>query len=777
MSQATLPVPRTHDDAVPERISGQLRSLRRSVNLWLAVRGLSRLLLVVAGIIALDALIDWNFRMDVVQRGICLVLMGGLTVFVIYRFLIRPLSHMIDDDTLCQRVESQNQELGQSLISAVQFSRMSGFSALGVSETMVAATIEEGKKRSQTVQFDQILNDSAFWRNLLLGVIVLLVGGTALAARPNLTQIWLNRNILLGNERWPQKTYLVVQGVENGTLILPKGDDWLLVVSAQEDKEIPDVVYLESRPMKREGLWRTKTTASMNKKGENNFELTFKNVLEPFEFRVYGGDDRTPWYSVVLVTRPSVDEMSLTLIPPKYISDSGRKLPPGKGPYYAYRGSELEIVGEANKSLRNAYIVVGEERFDATVSGNNFHTRIPADKLKSGSYAVHLRDNEPPAGLESKRPYRFELKVRRDLPPVVRADLVGISSMIVPGARVPIACRLQDEFAVTSADIVYFVEQDTDEPAPKVKAGEEPKPTGRQTISGADVRLNKKEIKTQYPWEIGPLKLEPGQWLKFHVAAGDNDSLNGPNIGKSNRFSLRIVTADELHEDLLRRAKFHSQDFQRIVDDQQSMHDACEDLLAETRGRGSLPDKQRLKVINLQRRQALVSDRCRLIAVQLRRLVEEARNNRLEEPGGALEKKMLDQIVKPIESLAKRGEENSLGGEIEQAALSLDRVRRLASRQEDRNQSLSGTITLQKEILRQMKLILAQMALAGRYQEAINEFRKIVREEEGLRKDTIKASERAILEQGEESKKKKDPDEQPKSKTEPKKPLEPAGVE
>ena len=61
--------------------------------------------------------------------------------------------------------------------------------------------------------------------------------------------IWFNRNVLLGERTWPQKTYLVIERKnEDGTVVFPRGEDWTQIVTVtEESKVIPEAVYIDFR--------------------------------------------------------------------------------------------------------------------------------------------------------------------------------------------------------------------------------------------------------------------------------------------------------------------------------------------------------------------------------------------------------------------------------------------------------------------------------------------------------------------------------------------------
>ena len=231
---------------IPSLVSGKLSALRRSIGFWLTVAGLSRVLLALLPIVFIDMLLDRSFRMDVAQRGVCLVIMIAIVGYLLYRKLILPLSKSLSDDVLCLEVERRHGQLGQSLISAVQFSRMSDIESLGVSRGMVEATITHGTRSAGEVDFGDVLNRRTLGYNLLLAFAVAAVFVATSGRWPGMMKTWANRNLFLGADHWPHDHTLKIVGIdEDGFLTVPRGDDLTIVVDTSESVVEPEIVTLD----------------------------------------------------------------------------------------------------------------------------------------------------------------------------------------------------------------------------------------------------------------------------------------------------------------------------------------------------------------------------------------------------------------------------------------------------------------------------------------------------------------------------------------------------
>ncbi len=704
-------------------VAARLARLRSQVAAWFWVDGLSRVLWLALALAAADLALDWLFRMDRAQRLVMLVLMLGGIGWLAYRRLICPLSATMSDDALALQVEARNKELGQGLISALQLARLEGAAERGMSPALVEQTVLRGTKSAEGVDFANVLDAKEFRLNaLLLGLAVAALGGLAYgvtASEP--LAIWFNRNILLGDRIWPQKTYLVIERVgKDGAVVFPLGEDWTQLVSVTPQSEVvPEAVFLEFRRTKSRG------PLAMKKKGERQFEATFANVIEPFEFRARGGDAVTEWVRVELVEQPAVAELRLVVTPPKYAAASPEELPPGRGPYYVLAGSSLAIEGKPNKPLVRADLLVEGKRFPLQLSaGMHFSGQVAAKDLVPGQYTIELEDT---LGLTGRRPTSFGLRRRADREPRVRMKLIGVSGMVVPQARVPFTCRVNDDFGLTAAGVVYRWkgEDATAEPT-----------TGSIAFEQLKEKFGPPELALEDVIELAPLKIPTGTGLSFRFEAVDNDDVSGPNIGQSSEFLLRIVTEKELREDLIRREKEQRQEFERLTKNQEDLLTDSRALEAAVKGTADLAAAQKDLLMQYHKRQKLVGQNTGAIAERMASIVIEIQNNRLEEDGGKLQTQLTKEIIEPMREVADALVPRALAG--------LDKTRRQASVAAERDAALAEAIAAQSQTVEKMKQILEHMAKSEAFQEAVNLLYEIQKAQTDVSEQTYKEQQERI---------------------------------
>lgn len=723
-------------------IRQRLRRIRARIAAWFLVDGFSRLFAAAVLLIAFDLLVDWKFELDRPQRIVMLGLMLAALAFVVWRRLIGPfLQRRISDDALVLQVEQRNASLGESLISAMQFARGSGYEQSGVSPVMVAATIDRGTRAAERVAFEDVLRGDRFAFNavLLVASLAALAGVAWGAGNWDPLRIWYQRNLQLAEDvEWPQETTFRIDGVKDGVLTIPRGDDWLL--SAHVDpasKVFPNSASIEIRAAN--GGGRTEVMKPVDEDTQPNaarkrFEHPFTHVVEPFQFRIRSDSGRTRWIQVRLVNRPEVDpeSLSLTATEPQYAGGKAVALPSGRGPHYVLKGSRLKIAGTATKTLAGAQLLTsGGKTVPMSVDGRRFSGEVPAAAIADGTYEIRLIDtlkiqfpNQPnPTPLESKPHTKFRLKTRPDATPQLSLKLIGVGGMVVPGAKLPCEVTVKDDYNITAARLKYEWRHRDDE---KPTAGGDPlQPVNADLQDPA--KQPWKSLIVNHTIDLKPLDIRPGSSFSFSFEADDNDTVSGPKTGKTLTLTIRVVSEDELRADLHRREVEQAQEFERLRTEQDKIRTETDAIRAAYRGKKDVPGQVREQLRALQKQQATIARNLSTIAGKLDSILNEFRNNGLAETDSQLDKRRT-QIVQPIRALAAKS--------IPQVVETLDRARKNVTRPANRDADLTATVKKQEEIHDAMSRILGKMTLDQGLRAVLNKTYRVKKEQETVRQKT-----------------------------------------
>ncbi len=742
---------------VSSQVLSKLHALRRSIGVWLLVRGAALVLAALAALLLLSLWLDWSWMLDRSQRVICLVIAAALLGYLAFRHLLKPLSRSLDEETLALRVEEKHHELREGLINALQFSKIKDPAQLGLSPEMVKATIESGNEAAGRADFSDVLDRSVFVRNLVITVFFLLfIAALAVGVATNNTLgIWFNRMFMLGEDRYPRNTRFVLNLNDQGELLLPRGDDWEAMIKVTG--VVPQSVYIDYDP-KTGGA----ATLLMARQGdadadatEAEFGANFKNIIDEFRFRIRGGDNRTDWIPVRLVDRPSIETFDLTLEHPQYtarepqvvwsirpavIASGGDDNTPatenkgGTSSISPLKGSTIRFTAQSNKPLSKARLKWEKGEMPLTLedvqvqdaAGNGravtkFTASLNPGQLTSSTYAIDLVDTD---GLDSKRPTRFIVRLREDKDPTVRTQLRGISSMIVTDARIPIESTFRDDFAVTAASLHYQFRGESEE-APK----------GDDKIPFTDAKLDEQDVTErgytyEYKWEVGDLKMPVGANMTFFVQVQDNDTISGPKTGKSAAFFVRIVTPEELRAELTRREQEQRQEFERLIKTQDDLIAESRIILATGGTQSQLSAALRQSLMQSQKRQKLTADRCKAIAKQYENIKLEVFNNKLEDETGPIQVRLQEKIVNPLHQIGDR--------EALFATDLLDQVRK-APDAAARQQALEQAITQQVKVAAQMREVLLHMVRWSNYQEAVNLLYQVLTTQGQVNRETFRA--------------------------------------
>jgi len=759
-------------------ITDRLHRLRSRVVGWFLVDGFSRFFAAAVLLIGLDLLVDWLFEMDRPQRIVMLALVVAALAFVAWKRIVLPFrGRQLHDDALCLQVEARNASLGERLISALQFSRQSDFEQRGVSAVMVAATIHNGVRAADDVSFDDVLRRDRFlWNAVLLVASLATLAGVAVGARSwGPLQIWFDRNILLRDDvHWPQDTVFRVDGVADGELAIPRGDDWLFVARVDPaSKVFPEAAELEIRKGGRRRAEQMKRVADVARDGsrirENSgvggtdgriltnsatsprfrFEYPMANVREPFEFRVRSSSGHTQWIPVRLVDRPELQSLHLSAVEPKYAGGKTVPLAADSSSMYVLRGTRLIISGAATKPLAAAEVLVDKHPVKLTVDGKSFSGSVEPKWVDGKTYQIRLIGTETlqfpkeprPRQLESSPHPRFRLRIRHDRVPELTVKLRGIGGMVVPDATIPCEVKATDDFALTAARLKYDWRHRDDTEA---RPGSDPLLLVNDALKDKS-KQPWKSLPFRHTLQLKPLNILPGSVLNFQFEADDNDDVSGPKTGKTQLLTIRVVSEAELRDDLLRREKEQHQEFERLVNEQGKLNTEAAALRAAIRKRTDAPEKLR----ELMRQQTTLGKNLAGIAERLASIVEEFRNNHLIDDEKAIAARE-EKIIKPMRELAKTT--------VPQAAAAMENARRAAqtlrslgangktdavrSAAASRDAALAETAKTHKAILDSMDAILSNMQRTASYQEIVNLTYRVLKAQQtvlGLTDQEIKA--------------------------------------
>jgi hypothetical protein len=694
------------------RLLEPLADLRRRCRLYLALGGTVHVALALLIGCAVQFLLDRLLNLSPDQRAFVNIVLTAIWLRVAHRRLIVPVTHPLPDRLLAAAVDRVNPALADRLATAVEFAQAPTRDDDASSSAMVDAMIREACDAGGRIPMRDVLNHAgarrAARRLAGLAAVVLLLG----LLFPATLQIWFQRNWLVRDIAWPQRTYLTPAGYgESGVRRVPRDDE--LAVTAEITGQTPDAITLE---------WWTDSGArgreSMTIIGGDRAEARLGSVRETLHFRLIGGDEHTRPYHAVVVDRPTVVETRAKVTPPAYLNAAAEEFDRQTN-LEMIKGSHLAIEARLNKPVRAARFVgaAAPPRQSAEPIPGGLPSGPPADVRltepdrvrvewaapASGSYAFELEDLD---GWESRNSLRFVLRVQPDTPPVVRLESTDVSELITPVAEFDVRVTATDNFGLGSVTLLVQRNDET----PGALPGEAPPPGKREHQSAARIAARE-------------LRLAPGDRIRVWAEAADQDPA-GPNASRSEAVSLRVVTPADFLAEMARREQELRQEFERLISEQNGLRDALERAVAGLAPDGPTPTDVGQRLAGMARRQEGLGQRVASIRTALGRILVEMRSSRVLR--SADERRYVDQIDAPLAAI--------IAESIPKAAQAIQSVRRQATRTD-----LDRVIPAQADLIRRMRAVLASLMESEGFREAVALLQEILDEQNKLRGDTESA--------------------------------------
>jgi len=689
------------EDQVRERLLAPLAGLRRRCRLYVALDGLLALFLsfVVAG--AVQLVLDRWLRMSYDQRATINVLITIVWGLVAVRRLARPLADPLADYLLATVVDRANPDLRDRLAAAVQFSELP-YDARSNSPQLVRAVLADACAAAPDVAFLRVLNHRRAARQLgAIGALVVAVG-IAWSLQPGLMNAWFQRNWLLRETPWPQRTHILPEGFDEfGVQRVPRGDSVEIV--ARNQGRVPTSVELR---------WTSgdspETREPMTQVGRDQWRAGLGVMRDEIELYIVGGDEWTRTYRVVPVDRPRIVASAVHVEPPAYTGLAPMTYQ-GQTTIELPQGSRLTIEGRLNKRVRAAQFVGREGAVGEVDVSDPRRVSVSWDEPRSGAYWFALRDRD---GVENSRPAQYLLQVRNDQAPQLELRLAEPGASITPAAVLPLRVECRDDFGIGRILV-------------QLRRGQEPAFDVPFELSPVGVTIVEQSLSVELRSLVA---LRPDDRVMLTAEAADLDP-RGPNVGQARPIELVVRSPAEFQAEMARRELELRRDFEQLITAQRGVRDALERLRGEL-APGVEPDAaRRQQLATLSRRQESHADRALAIRREFERVLARMRANRVSGP--ADERRIAEAIGAPLGALGERS--------MPDAAEKISSLRERVD-----GEALERVPVAQEEILRSMNLILAGMLQSEGYREAVALLREIIEQQGETHDATLAAVEREL---------------------------------
>jgi len=435
-------------------VLGKLEATRRELKgfrIWL---GLASLLLGVLALAAALILADWIWVLPAFVRGLGLLTMVALALFLHFRA-----HRQYSRDQAAAEVEAHFPELGQRLRTVIEYAGPSGDS-VPASAGLLTALRRDTDHRTVGLDFRKLVPWARFERRAVVSFLAVSFGIAALFASAGLRTAAL-RMLLL-------PVHYTTLEVEPGDLTMKAGDELKLKVILS-GRPVPTAHWFY-RQKKSDREWISAALAPApppltppSQGGERDRALvgalttSLEDCQADLDYRVVAGELESRVFHVKVVHPLVLKGVEAAITPPAYT-----RRPPEvvrEGNFKAIEGSRVQLTITLDHAPKSASLVLrstgGEpspEMVPLNIDGARLTGLLPPI-TREMPYQIEAVD-EDGMKLEADS---FRIKVALDLKPTLRFVRPEESLGVTPTTEVPIQVEAGDDFGVSRLGINYKV--------------------------------------------------------------------------------------------------------------------------------------------------------------------------------------------------------------------------------------------------------------------------------------------------------------------------------
>ena len=429
-----------------------LAGLRRRARSLVLMLGAGRVAVVACAALLLFFLADYGLRLPLWVRGVGLVALLAVTGTVLFRRLLRPLSHPLPDALLAARVEAAHPELQDRLSSSLAFATAEQDPDNEDSPDLMRVVAEQTVAETSRLRFAAVARPALAVRWGAGGAVLLLLLAGAAFTRPDLAGTFARRALLLQDIAWPRRTTLVVEGMEPGVpRRVTRGRETTLEIRALGS--VPDRVVLTIAEAEAGDIRPRRLELTPSAADPTLFACPVR-VLTSYRFTVTGGDDdRALPYLIEALTPPAILEVTMRVTYPEYLGRApetlrggGQRLP---------EGTRARVFVKVNMPLSLATIAIGGEDAQALEPVEEALYATTIEARRDVRYSLRLvgrngEENDP--GMDT-----FFLQVAKDQPPFLAVRTPGARTERLPTGVALLAVTARDDHRVTGVTLVYRI--------------------------------------------------------------------------------------------------------------------------------------------------------------------------------------------------------------------------------------------------------------------------------------------------------------------------------
>ena len=509
--------------------------------------------IVLTGIIAVfvgEAIIDWLMPLPSFVRIALLTVGVGVTVYLLYKYLVQPLRAALTLRDIALNVEQNHPDLEDRLVSAIEFGNRE--STDPIEAHMLQRLLEDTTQRVKSIDFKATVDHSRTRKHV--GIAALVVVGCCILALIFPTE--LHTSLLRVLVPW-EKTEPVLTTkltVEPGNVRILRGKSLpihVTVTGKSADKVVLAYENIEARGADPSETQTTQQQINMlqNPEDKRGFAYEIFNIDADLEYYVVANETTSERYTVEVFEMPKVTEISVAYTYPDY---TGLKpvVQTGTGDIQAVVGTQAEIKLTTNKAIQTATFTLRKDVKDEAqesastqmvISDGNILTTT-VDVIADGTYTVALLGID---GFNNEIPIEYTVKAIPDAVPKVVIKEPGRDIKTTKLGEVEIIAEATDDYGVAELKLMYRIGAD------ELQALTLETSTPDAVIeSSATDTVQHRVAEGSYTFYLEEFEVEPGDIISYYAHAVDNNTHTGPGEASSDIYFIEIRPFNENFQEM-----------------------------------------------------------------------------------------------------------------------------------------------------------------------------------------------------------------------------------
>lgn len=711
------------------RLRARLARLRRGLQFQMALEFAVDAAAALVAASALLVFVDWWFRPGLVVRlALLTIALIGVVPLLIYRAVRRRRASRLDDLSLAMTLDRFRPGTGERVADVLQLPDQLGQPAEAVSPAMIRLAVRQASEALAASDWSTLWNHARTFTRCLALLVALLVPTLFALTAPQAARLSVARWFLGSSERWPQRTYLTISGLQRGgRLRAPRDEPFMVEVRADlptlEAWKEKWLLLGRDEPL----LLRRRPRAPLVPKEVRVRERTAKGVVRdavlaatgPASFRhelppssttttidLTGGDDWLGPVAVDRVDRPALAATRLRVKEPGSPGNEFRSVDENAQHPVFLPDTEVELTLVGSEPLADIRMTVhpGQPPKLIRIDAKTFTARWTLREAMTLELQLTSRET----GLTSK-PVFLSIGLMKDREPRVALRALGVGGHVTPVATIPLSIAATDDRGLAAVRVQF---ERTTAGADEKAEAKTSKTTIALPLAGSDGRPVL-DHQARHDVELQASPPAVGTVLRF-IAEAEDRCARGVQVGRSAPLTMLVVPSDELFYEILMRQRAERAKFVALLE-------AAEKRTASLNGAPSPED-----FAGVMRGLHAGSRQLDLIAGRIAETLLEMKLNQIGSPKS--HRLLQEGVIDPIRALNAgpatelRGVLQSLSGTGPKGKADAESARRLHG-----------------VVVTRMKTILDQMSQWESFVDVVNQVAEVIK----MQQNVLQAAEKA----------------------------------